>query len=276
MSTESYSIPGLIDSHFHLSAMADKGLEVQPILQKMIDSGFVGGIDVGIEGFDITERLEVLSAWPTIRLAAGFGPWSAQGELPLEKLLDSAREQWRTVPLDAIGEAGLDFYWNYGTVERQKELFIRQIEISQELKLPLIIHSRDADQAMIDILKGFNFPYGGILHCFSSSASLAEAGLDSNLAISFAGSLTYKKNDALQTIAREIPIESLLVETDSPYMAPQPVRGTLNTPLQIIHTYRFLAKLRQMELPLLIEHVRANFERLSGTVSKRALVATLE
>lgn len=274
MSADTYAIQGLIDSHFHLSVMAAKNLDVQPILQEMMASGFAGGIDIGTEGFDITERLELLSAWPTIRVAAGFGPWSAQGELSLSALLDSALSLWRNLPIDAIGEAGLDFYWNHGTVERQKELFMRQIEISQELQLPLIIHSRDADQAMIEIIKQYHFPYGGILHCFSSSAELAEVGVASNLAISFAGSLTYKNSHALQTIAKEIPFESLLVETDSPYLAPHPKRGTLNTPLNIIHTYRFLAQLRQIELPLLVEQVRINFEGLSGTVSKRAEAVT--
>ncbi|MCK5199212.1 MAG: TatD family hydrolase, partial [Spirochaetales bacterium] len=161
-----------------------------------------------------------------------------------------------------IGEIGLDWNWNYGTKKLQIELFEAQIELANKYKLPILIHNREADKEVIETLKTTPPSSGGIVHCFSSDYQAAVNFLDLGLSISFAGNATYKKNSNLREVAAQIPEESIFVETDSPYLSPQKVRGKLNHPGHIGFIYETIAECRKMAIDELIISVKDNFLKL--------------
>ena len=147
-----------------------------------------------------------------------------------------------------IGEGGLDYYYNKENMKLQKRSLEVQINVARSTNLPMIIHSRDADDDMIEILEAEykNGPFKAILHCFSSGEELAYCGLDLDFFISFSGILTFNSAKNIQKIAKNIPLSKILVETDSPYLAPSPVRGSVNEPKNCMHTAQFLSKLRDI------------------------------
>ena len=163
-----------------------------------------------------------------------------------------------------VGEIGLDYYYDHSPREIQKNVLIRQLEIARELKLPVIIHCRDAWEDLTNIIEVHWKPagLGGILHCFSGSLEQAHKFIGWGFYISFAGPLTFKKADGLRAVAAELPLESLLMETDCPYLAPVPHRGKRNEPAFVLETTRTLAALRNMTEAEMGEQVIRNFERL--------------
>ena len=162
-----------------------------------------------------------------------------------------------------IGEGGLDYYYNKEYMKLQKRSLEVQISVARSTNLPMIIHSRDADNDMIEILKSEfkNGPFKAILHCFSSGEELAYCGLDLDFFISFSGILTFNSAKNIQKIAKNIPLDKILVETDSPYLSPAPVRGSVNEPKNCFHTAKFLSKLRDV-----------NFLELSEILYNNSLV----
>jgi TatD DNase family protein len=175
-----------------------------------------------------------------------------------------------------IGEAGLDYHYDRSPREVQERVFRSNIAAARETDLPLVIHARDADDDMIRILtqemgKG---AFKAVLHCFTSTEKLARAGLDLGFLISFSGVLTFKRSDELRRIAAMVPPDRLLVETDAPYLAPEPFRGKRNEPAYVIETAKVLAASRGMALDELADLTTANFFRLfEKAAAKRALVA---
>ncbi len=253
---------GLIDSHFHLLSMKEKGFCIQSVLDEMMKHSFSGGIDIGIRENDHTKRVNLLKEYPLIRIASGIGPWGASYEASVEVMVEKLSTLFTERKPDAIGEIGLDFYHNYGTKEKQEELFIKQIELARTLKLPIIIHTRDADDEMMNLLDQYSFPYGGIIHCFSSSIDFAHFAISKGFLLSFAGPITYKKNENLREVLYHTPLSSLLLETDSPFLAPQPKRGKPNTPTYISYIYEEAARVKNIEIDTLIEGVKRNFDTL--------------
>ncbi len=262
MDTVQQPLQGLIDTHFHLLEMQKRGIDIDVLLSELHEKGFHGGIDIGISATDVVERFEILQNHPCIRMAAGIGPWGAQGDEPIEHKIAQFEQLAQPYALDCIGEVGLDNYWNYGTPTRQEELFIGQIELAQQRKLPVVIHTRDADEAIEKIIRTQNFSHGGILHCFSSSWEIARIALDKGFFLSFAGPITYRKNDALRNIMAQVPLKQLLLETDSPYLSPEPYRGKVNTPLRMVEIYQRVAMERGISIDALASQIRTNFAAL--------------
>jgi len=252
----------LIDSHFHLLELKKRGIEPQNLLQELDGQDFAGGMDIGVSEDDIDERLSLTAPYPRIRCAAGIGPWGAQGDEPIEPMVSRFAHRLEGNMVDSIGEIGLDYHWNYGTPERQKELFRRQMALADTRSIPIVIHSRSADWDMIEELKRAPLPRGGILHCFSSSWELAKTALDRGLHISFAGPITYRKNDELRAILARIPLDRLLLETDSPYLSPEPYRGKINTPFTMREIYQKAAEVTGTSVEALAEQLIKNFDRL--------------
>jgi len=265
MDTAQRPLKGLIDTHFHLLEMKKRGIDIDTLLLELHGKGFHGGIDIGISASDVAERFEILKNHPFIRMAAGIGPWGAQGEEPIENIIARFEQFTQPYALDCIGEVGLDNYWNYGTPARQQDLFIGQIELARQKKLPVIIYIRDADEEIDKIIGDQKFPHGGILHCFSSSWEIAKTALDKGFFLSFAGPITYRKNDALRKIMTRVPLDRLLLETDSPYLSPEPYRGKVNTPLHMVEIYQRVAMERGIALEALASQVRTNFSALFPT-----------
>jgi TatD DNase family protein len=165
----------------------------------------------------------------------------------------------------AIGESGLDRYWDRAPFDQQEEYFARHLELSRTTKKPIIIHCREAEADVIRMLRQAfeaNGPIAGIMHSYTGDALHARAALDMGLHVSFAGMITYKTAENIRETAKTIPLDRLLIETDSPYLAPVPVRGQRNEPAHVAHTARFVANLLGLTPEKLAETTTANAKRL--------------
>lgn len=160
-----------------------------------------------------------------------------------------------------IGETGLDYFYNSSPQDAQQNSFRRHIRAAQETKLPLVIHSRDAEEDTLRLLREEG-PVTGVLHCFSSRRLLAEEGLNLGLMVSFSGILTFKKSQELRDIARDIPMDRILIETDSPYLAPEPFRGKVCEPAHVLKTAECLAEIKGVDPEEIARQTTNNFFRL--------------
>ena len=160
----------------------------------------------------------------------------------------------------AIGEIGLDYHWD-GDKERQKELFIKQIEIANELGKPVVIHSRDADMDMLEILKNHKIENGFVMHCFSSSTEILKEVLKLGAYVSIAGPVTFKNARSLVEVAKLVPDDKLLIETDAPYLTPEPFRGKRNESAYVVRTAQKIADLREISLEKLAEITTENAKK---------------
>lgn len=163
--------------------------------------------------------------------------------ISLEELITKSRSNDNII---AIGESGLDYFYDHATLEDQTQSFLKHIHACQETGLPLIVHARDADEDIAKILtqEYKNKPFSCVMHCFSSSENLAMQALDLGFYISFSGIVTFKNAKEIQSIAQKVPQNRILVETDAPFLAPTPYRGKTNQPSYVRHTGEFLAQLR--------------------------------
>lgn len=197
--------------------------------------------------------------------AIGVHPHDAKlfDEVAQQRLIDLAKQSSRVV---AWGEIGLDYHYDHSPREVQREVFRRQLGIARELNLPAVIHSRSADDETIEILREelSGYERAGVLHCFGGSLEMAEHAIELGFFVSFAGNLTFKKADDLRAIARTLPLERLLVETDCPYLTPVPFRGKRNEPARVVETAKFLAELRDVSPEDVGRVTSENFARLFG------------
>lgn len=245
----------LIDSHCHLLHTFHP--ELLPEKVETLRQNFHYLVDISTNVKDFLNSCAIKLPGFILR-AAGLYPETAPDySATVRKEFIHALEQH---PVQAIGEVGLDFHWNYGTPAQQEALFRDMIEISLEKAKPLIIHSRDAFEDTFRILNSYSLKYPVILHCYSyGPEEAARMGYEGPYYFSFAGNLTYKNAHQLQSTAAQVPLEKLLLETDSPYLSPLPHRGQSNQPQNISHTYDFLAELRQIDRSRLDEQLLANF-----------------
>jgi len=198
---------------------------------------------------------------------------SSPGQLAIqccgvEELLDAADD-----PLVVgIGETGLDYFRTQGDLQWQHDRFHRHIEVARQCNKPLIIHTRAAAQDTMDTLRAHNArEAGGVMHCFAENWEVARQALDIGFYISFSGIVTFKSAKDVQEVAKRVPLDRLLVETDAPYLAPTPHRGKTNEPAYVLHTAQFIAELRGIELEELAEASTENFFSLfSGAVQRRS------
>ena len=167
-----------------------------------------------------------------------------------------------------VGETGLDYYYNYSNKEIQKKIFIEHIHAAIDLKIPLIVHSREAENDTYDILlrEKKNSELKVILHCFTGSKEFAKKLIDINCYISVSGIITFKNSDSLNDVVSAIPLENLLVETDSPYLSPTPYRGKPNEPSYIIHTIDKLSKIKNVSKEVAMDYTTNNFLKLFNLI----------
>ena len=160
----------------------------------------------------------------------------------------------------ALGEIGLDYYWVSDNKEKQKELFIRQIQLANQLQLPILVHMRDATQDTIEILR--QNPCKGIMHCYSGSAETSKILLKMGFYLSFAGPLTFKNAKDAPEVCRQAPIDRIFVETDAPYLTPHPFRGKENEPAYVHLTFEKVCEIKEMEPQVLMDQMKENYRRL--------------
>lgn len=225
----------MIDSHAHLDALEDAARA----LERARDAGVDGVVTIGT-GIDSCRRaLALADAHDGVAAALGIDPH--QASLPEACRLAELRELLLHPCVAAVGETGLDNYHHHATPADQRRLFGAQLELAAELGKPVVVHSRDAEVDTAAALAGFDGPV--VLHCFSSPG-LLDTALERGYYVSFAGNVTFPKAPELRAAAALVPADRLLAETDSPYLAPVPLRGKGNEPANVVHTVRALAEAR--------------------------------
>ncbi len=251
----------MIDSHAHLE-MAAFDHDRRGVLRRAKAAGIDTILSLGLmdEGATYAKAFELVDEHPELLTAIGCHPHDAKvfgpdGEAKLEELSQRPR-------LVAIGEIGLDYHYNLSPPETQRDVFRRQIRVARKLGLPIIIHQRESEQDLITILTEENArEVGGILHSFTADLATAKAAIELGFLISFSGILTFKNAESLREVAKELPLDKLLVETDSPYLAPVPHRGKRNEPAFVRDTAAALAKLNGATLGEVEEATDHNFRR---------------
>lgn len=237
----------IVDSHCHLDypGLAEREAEV---IANARAAGLVALLSIGTRRSSWAKTVALAERWPEVWAAVGIHPHHA-GEEMLEDpgpLIEAARHP----KVVAIGEVGLDFYYDRAPRAAQERSFRLHIEACRQTGLPLVVHTREADDATIAVLeeecrKG---PVRGVIHCFSSSRRLAQAALALGFHLGIGGIVTFKRSQELRTIVKEVPLERCLLETDAPYLAPEPHRGKTNEPGFVVHTAKVLAEVKGVTL----------------------------
>jgi len=256
-----------IDSHAHLDVPhydADRAEVIARAREAGVEMFLeICGSDVAKGSLD--EGLKLVEAHPFIYGAVGVHPHEASlyDDSLEEKLLEMSRHE----KIIGWGEIGLDYHYDHSPRDVQRQVFARQLELALDRKLPAIIHTREAEDDTIAILKeawadGGGGESGGIIHCFTGTQALADAAIEMGFHISFSGVVTFKAAEELREVARSVPMGRLLVETDCPYLAPIPYRGKRNEPAFVVETARKLAELKGVSVAEMAEVTTVNFKRL--------------
>ena len=252
----------LIDTHAHLDYphLHD---QLDEVIERANLAGIKQIISIGVKLSTSEGPKKIAEANDHIWCSIGIHPHEAENE-PLSCDLDAIRAAADHPKVVAIGEAGLDYYYDNAPRERQAQSLRAQITIARELDLPIIIHAREADDDMADILEDeyAKGAYKGVLHCFSSGETLAKRALAIGFYISFSGIVTFKSAVEIQQVAKSVPDDRILVETDAPFLAPVPMRGKKNEPAFTAYTAQFLADLRGISLDHFADITTQNALRL--------------
>lgn len=259
----------LVDHHCHLDfPQFEEGCGELIARAHAANVGLMVTICTRIRNLD--KLIAIAEAHPSVFCSVGTHPHYADEELDISTA--EIVKLTRHPKVVAIGEAGLDYHYQKSSKEGQADGFRRHIRAARETGLPLEIHARDADDDTIRILEEEHadgaFP--AILHCYTGGAELAARAVELGLFVSFTGVVTFKKSQALRDIARDVPLDRLLVETDAPYLAPVPCRGKTNEPSYVVHTAARLAEVKGMEADAFAAAVTENFFRLFTKVPRSA------
>ena len=251
----------LVDSHCHLD-FPELSSDATGVVARARNAGVGHMLTISTKLTAFEGVLAIAERFDHVSCSVGIHPHEAAAEpaTDVDKLLALARHP----KVVAFGETGLDFYYEHSPRAEQEASFRVHIAAAQESQLPVIVHTRDADAEMAAILKeeAAKRPFPGVIHCFSSGRELAETALELGLYLSFSGIVTFKKADALREVVRATPLERILVETDSPYLAPVPHRGKTNEPAYVVHTAAMVAGLKGCSQTELAQATTANFFRL--------------
>ena len=257
----------LVDSHCHLDRvdLTPYGGDFSALMTATRESGISHMLCVSIDLESYPQMLQLVEAYPEVSVSVGVHPNEKDRREPtVEQLVELARHPKNV----AIGETGLDYFHGDGDLEWQRRRFRTHVRAAHSAGKPLIIHTRDARDDTIAILREENAAEcGGVMHCFTETWEMARAALDLDFYISFSGIVTFKNAAELREVASRVPLERLLIETDSPYLAPVPYRGKLNEPRYVVKVAEMLADLRGMSSGELIRCSHDNFFRLFGAAN---------
>lgn len=251
----------LVDSHCHLDYLERDG-DIEPVVARALAAG-VGTLVTICTKLSEFDRIEAIARrFPRVFCSVGVHPHEAEkeGQQTPERLLELAAHD----KVVGIGETGLDYYYEHAPREAQQVSFRSHIAAARETGLPLIVHARDADDDTVAVLKEeyAKGAFPGVIHCFTAGPELAKAALEIGFYISLAGIVTFKSAQVLRDTVRDVPLERLLVETDSPYLAPVPKRGRTNEPANVVYTAEALAELLDVAPAQLADTTTENFFRL--------------
>lgn len=248
----------VIDSHCHLD-MANYSEDLDIVIGRAFKHGVKGIVTIGIDLNSSLTAVQIARQNQSVRAVVGVHPHDADSATDkiLTRLADLALE----APDEVVGygEIGLDYVKQYADPEIQRAVFRKQLRLAKELKLPVIIHDREAHDDCLDMIREEGpFDAGGIMHCFSGNIEFARKVIDCNFHISIPGIVTYKKADQMQEVAATIPEDRLLVETDGPFLTPVPYRGQRNEPVYTLYTVGKIAELRQTSIESIAQKSTAN------------------
>lgn len=256
-----------IDSHCHLTheRLLDAG-SVDEVVETAHENGVEGLLTICCRVHDeFPEVLTTAKKFDNVWCTIGTHPHDAGNEsektISKDELVRLAQSHPKIV---GVGESGLDYYYDNAPRKDQQASFRKHIQACIETDLPLVVHARDADEDIAQIIKeeGTGTNLSGVMHCFSSGCELAEEMLDFGFYISFSGIVTFKQAEELRDIAKDVPLDRILVETDAPYLAPEPFRGKINQPAYVPHTGAMLAKLHNISKEDMAVHSKQNFFNL--------------
>jgi TatD DNase family protein len=250
------------DTHAHLGLVVDDPIEQLIVIQEARQVSVNRIVSICNSLHDFSQVYENMKSAANVYHAVGVSPSEVQN--PGKDWLQHIEQSIQYPRVVAIGEIGLDYYRKFGDKKSQIELFITQLDLAGKLNLPVIIHNRDAGHDVLDILRDRLPPRGGVLHCYSEDAAYAEKALDLNLYFSFAGNLTYKNAKNLHETLSVLPVDRLLVESESPFMVPADYRGKRNMPKYLPITVRFMADMLDMEEEALAAHLWENSNNFFG------------
>jgi len=236
----------LIDSHAHLE-MSDYDADRETVIKRAFDQGIEKIITIGIGREECEQALALSRAYPFIYAALGLHPHNANKNSG--RLFDFIKERAGDEKVVALGEMGLDFFKNWSPQQDQIRCFHEQLSLARELKLPVIIHDREAHVETVAILHEEKaHEVGGVIHCFSGDYRMASACIDMGFYISIPGTVTFKNAATLHEVVKELPLERLLIETDAPFLTPHPFRGKRNEPAYVRYVAEKIAEIKKLPL----------------------------
>ncbi len=254
-----------IDVHTHLNMLKD--LSIDQAIADAEKAGVSRFITIGTDPEDHVRVLEIASKYfPKVSCTLGIHPH--EGQIYTEEIGQFIETNAVRPEVAAIGEIGLDYHYESSPRDQQKEAFRRQLDIATRLKLPIEIHTRDAEADTVEILQDYRGRLSGIVHCFTGTRWLAEQALDLGLNISFSGVVTFKNAEELRSVVKYVPLDRMHVETDAPFLAPVPQRGKSNVPAFVVHTGLAVAALKGISPEQL---QRATWENARRTFPKLQL-----
>ena len=249
----------LIDAHCHLTY--EPFADIDAVIRRSIDAGVTGWITIGTDLADSQKAVELADRFENMFATVAIHPHNAKSadRQTITQLKDLAGNK----KVVAIGETGLDLHYDFSTPQQQQDSFLRHLEIAAELNLPVVVHSREAFDKTMEILEAHKSGLKGLVfHCYSGDVRQAKIVLDKGWYISLTGVVTFKNAETTREVAKYVPLDRLMIETDAPYLSPEPMRKQkVNEPALLIHTARFIAGLRGMEL--------AKFEEAVTNTTKR-------
>lgn len=253
----------MIDSHAHLFDEHLAG-ELPAVLDRAAAAGVERVVCLGLDSATNRETVRIANTFPLVVAAVGIQPNHVAEAQPgdWDEVVRLAESERRVV---AVGETGLDRYWDRAPFALQEDYFARHIELARRLGKPFVIHCREAEADVVKVLRAEfdrHGPVRAVMHSFSGDAATARACLDMGLFISFAGMVTYKTAQPLRDVAKDVPLDRLLVETDCPYLAPVPHRGKRNEPGYVVHTAACLAEVKGVPPGVIDEHTTRNARSL--------------
>ena len=253
----------LIDTHAHLD-LEEFDQDRLQVIERAAEAGVAAIVAVAITADSSRAALRLADRHDLIHAAVGIHPNSCGEAAPGE--WEEIRRLVERPGVVAVGETGLDTYRDFAPLELQRDYFHRHLRLAAWRRLPIIIHCRDAEQEILAMLREARSrgELSGILHSFTGSAEVAAECIELGLHIGFAGMVTFKKSDALRAVAATIAADRILVETDSPYLSPHPLRGKRNEPANVVHTARLLAEVRGVTFEEFAAQTTENARRLFG------------
>ncbi len=247
----------LIDTHAHID-MLEEG--VKSALDKMTDYGVKKAVIPSVEIGTLDKIVDIINKNENLYGMVGIFPTEAKTFTDnFEKEMENIAKHNKKIV--AVGEIGLDYYWDKSFVELQKEIFIKQIRLANRMDLPIVVHDRDAHKDCFDILTTENKNSRVLFHCFSGSVEFMRECVKQGWYIALGGVVTFKNAIKMKDVAREVPLEKLVLETDSPYLTPVPFRGKPNTPAYVKYVAEEIAKIREMDFAELTDITTQNAER---------------